>query len=57
MIPFSDYTKVSLDETGHYFNVSLSGFMPERFYKMIFKVILDGQTQYFDTDSQFKVVK
>lgn len=57
MIPFSDYTKVSLDSRGHYFDVSLSGFMPERFYKLIFKIVLDGQIQYFDTDSQFKVVK
>jgi len=57
MIPFSNYTKVSLDSTGHFFNVSLSGFMPERFYKIIFKIVLNGEIQYFDPDSQFKVVK
>ena len=57
MIPFSDYTKISVDETGHYFDVSLSGFMPERFYKTLFKVVMDGETQYFDSDNQFKVVK
>ena len=57
MIPFSDYKKISLGETGHYFDVSLSGFMPERFYKILFKVIIDGETQYVEPDSQFKVVK
>lgn len=57
MIPFSDYTKVSLDSTGHYFDVSLSGFMPERFYKIIFKYTENGVDQYIDKNSQFKVVK
>jgi len=31
--------------------------MPERFYKTLFKVVMDGETQYFDSDNQFKVVK
>ena len=57
MIPFSDYTKVSLDSTGHFFDVSLSGFMPERFYKVIFKYTENGVDQYIDKNSQFKVVK
>jgi len=58
MIPFSEYTKVSLDSTGHFFNVSLSGFMPERFYKILFKYIDENNVErYFDKNSQFKVVK
>ena len=58
MVPFSDYTKVSLNSEGHFFDVSLSGFMPERFYKIIFKYIdIDGTEQYIDTNTQFKVVK
>jgi hypothetical protein len=57
MIPFSDYTRLSLDVTGHYFDMFLSGFMPERFYKIIFKATIDEAIQYFDSDNQFKVVK
>ena len=58
MVPFSDYTKVSLNSNGHFFNVSLSGFMPERFYKIVFKYIDDdGAEQYIDTNNQFKIVK
>lgn len=57
IIPFSDYTNVSLDSNGHYFDASLSGFMPERFYKIIFKYTENGVDQYIDKNSQFKVVK
>ena len=57
MIPFSDYTRISLDGVGHYFDTTLSGFMPERFYKIMFKVTIDGTIQYIDHVSQFKVVK
>jgi hypothetical protein len=57
MVPFSDYTKISLDGIGHYFDVPLSGFMPERFYNIIFKSTINGSVQYFEPDSQFKIVK
>jgi len=57
IIPFSDYTNVSLGPQGHYFDLSLSGFMPERFYKIILKYTENGVDQYFDKNSQFKVVK
>ncbi len=58
IIPFSDYTNISLDSTGHFFNASLSGFMPERFYKILFQYTdVNGAIQYFDTKTQFKVIK
>lgn len=57
IIPFSEYTKVSVDSTGCYFNICLSGFMPERFYKIIFKYVNNGTEQFFDNDNQFKLVK
>jgi hypothetical protein len=58
MVPFSEYNKVSLGNQGHFFKLNLSGFMPERFYKIVFKVILtDGSELYFDNNFVFKVVK
>lgn len=57
LIPFSDYTKVSLDGKGHFFNLSLSGFLPERYYRIVFKLDYDETEQFFDDDYIFKVVK
>lgn len=57
IIPFSEYTKVSLDSQGHYFDISTSGFMPERFYKVLFKYTADLNEQFFDENHTFKVVR
>lgn len=57
IIPFDDYTKVSCGLNGNYFDVNLNGFMPERFYRMIFKVVFDGIDTYFDKNYIFKVTK
>jgi hypothetical protein len=57
IIPFSNYTKVNCDLFGNYFDVIFSGMMPERFYKLLFKVTFDGVDSYFDNNYIFKVVK
>jgi hypothetical protein len=57
IIPFSDYTKVSCDTEGNFFDLNLNGFMPERFYKIIFKVTFNDVDSYFDNQYIFKVVK
>ncbi len=57
LIPFSNYTKVSLNSEGHYFDVNTIGLMPERFYKIIFKSTIDSVDTYFDNQYVFKVVK
>jgi hypothetical protein len=57
LVPFSKYSKVSCDSKGHYFNLYTSGYMPERFYKITFKIISDNSELYFDNNYVFKVVK
>ncbi len=51
------YTKVSCDNTSNYIYIDMNGFMPERYYRLQFK-IKDGFTeQYIDDDVYFKVVR
>ena len=57
IIPFSQYTKIGCDSLGNYFDLNLNGFMPNRFYRIIFKVTLDGSDSYFDNNYIFKVIK
>jgi hypothetical protein len=58
IIPYDDiYTKVSCDSTSNYIYIDMNGFMPERYYRLQFK-IKDGFTeQYVDDDVYFKVVR
>jgi hypothetical protein len=57
IIPFSDYSKISCDENGNYINLNLSNWEADRTYKIEFKVTIDGNTQYFDDDITFRIVK
>lgn len=42
VIPFDDEgTKISIDSQGNYFNINFNAFLPERFYKIVLKVITD----------------
>jgi hypothetical protein len=50
------YTQISSDEKGNYFDVYMSGLEPERYYKILIKVILNGSTKIFDDDYYFKIV-
>ena len=46
IVPFSDYTKLSHDSAGHYFDQWLNTFEPGRYYKVLFKLKYnDGQEQ------------
>ena len=58
IIPYDDiYTKVSCDNTSNYIYIDMNGFMPERYYRLQFK-IKDGFTEQFvDDDVYFKVVR
>ena len=58
-IPFSDdYTKVSCDSTGNYFNLWMDGLQPERYYRFVFKIVRSGGIiEYFDNNFTFKVVR
>jgi len=58
IIPFDDiYNKVSCDSTSNFIYVDMNSFMPERYYRLEFK-IKDGITeQYIDDQIYFKVVR
>ncbi len=57
IIPFSEYSKLSCDSDGNYFNINFSNWEANRFYKLEFKVEQNGSVQYFDTDLIFNLEK
>jgi hypothetical protein len=57
IIPFSNFSKISCDSNGNYINLNLSNWEADRTYKIEFKVTIDGNTQYFDNDITFRIVK
>tara|TARA_Y100001938_G_scaffold150087_2_gene239552 strand:- start:1178 stop:1522 length:345 start_codon:yes stop_codon:yes gene_type:complete len=57
LIPFDDYTKLSCDANGNFFDLWMDSFQPERFYKIVYKVTYDNTTKYFDNDFSFKIVR
>jgi hypothetical protein len=56
IVPFSDYTKLSCDDSGNYFNLNLSNWEVDRVYKIEFKVTIDGTSYFFDDDYTFSLV-
>ena len=52
----TNYTKISADEQGNYFNIYMSGLEPERYFKILIKTILDGETLILDDEYYFKVI-
>jgi hypothetical protein len=60
LIPFDNTaTKISCDSDGNYFDVWMNAFMPERFYKFVFKIEKAGglDTQFYDNGYYFKLVR
>ena len=56
IVPFSEYTSISCDTSGMYFNQWLDGFYPDRVYKILLKLKTnDSQEQIFDEDFEFIV--
>jgi len=56
IVPFSEYTSISCDASGMYFNQWLDGFYPDRVYKIQLKLKTDdSQEQIFDDDFEFIV--
>jgi hypothetical protein len=56
MVPFSQYTSMSLDTESNYFIQWLNGFAPDRVYKILYKLKYDdGQEQIFDDNFEFIV--
>lgn len=52
-----EFTKVSCDEKGPYFDVYMDGFQPERFYRILIKTVLDGSDVIINNENVFKVVR
>ena len=52
----NNYTQISSDSNGNYFDVYMSGLEPERYYKVIIKTELNGSTILFDDNYYFKVI-
>ena len=52
----NQYTQISSDERGNYFDVYMSGLEPERYYKILIKTLINGSTLILDDDYYFKIV-
>ena len=57
VIPFSDYSQISVDYTGSFFDLYLNGIEPERIYRILFKVSQSNLETIYDKDYSFKVVR
>jgi hypothetical protein len=53
----TQFTKVSCDATGPFFDVYMDGLQPERYYRILVKTELDGSTTVVDGQNIFKVVR
>lgn len=58
LVPFdTEHTKISCDANGNYFNLWMDQFEPERYYKILFKVIDDeGYERVFANRYMFEVI-
>jgi hypothetical protein len=52
----TNYTQISSDGTGNYFDVYMSGLEPERYYKILIKTTIQGSTIIYDDSYYFKVI-
>lgn len=50
------YTKISADTKSNFFTLYMNGLEPERYYQLLFKVILDGETIILDDNYYFKII-
>jgi hypothetical protein len=58
IIPFdTNYTKLSADSEGMYFDLHMEGFQPERYYKLMFRVDNSDGINIHDEDYSFKIVR
>ena len=58
IIPYDNiYTKVSCDTTSNFIHMDMSGLMPERYYRLEFKVVDGFIEEHIEDDFFFKVVR
>lgn len=53
----TQFTKISCDSNGPFFDVYMDGLQPERYYRILVKTTLDGSTTVIDNQNVFKVVR
>jgi hypothetical protein len=57
VVNFDDnYTQISSNTNGNYFDVYMSGLEPERYYSILIKTNINGSTKIFDDNYYFKVI-
>jgi hypothetical protein len=55
---YNEYTKISCDSNGNYFDLYMNGLQPERYYKILIKSSFqDGTTTVYDNNYTFKINK
>jgi len=58
VIPYdSQYTKISCDSTSNFISIDMTGLMPERYYRLAFKVVSGFYEEFIEDDLFFKVVR
>ena len=57
VIGFGEYSKISCDIHGSYYDIWLDSFQPERYYKVQYRVKLGGQIKFYDNNQTFKVTR
>ena len=58
IIPFdNNFTKISNDAESSFFKIYMKGLQPERYYRILFKLEENTETQIFDNNYFFKVVR
>ena len=57
IIPFSNYSKISCDESGNYVQLDFTNWEADRTYRIEFKITFNNGDVYFDNDITFSVVK
>ena len=55
VIDFDDYTKLSCDGAIHYFRLDTTGLPVERYYRILIKTEINGETIIFDNGNIFKI--
>ena len=52
----TQYTQISADSENSYFILYMNGLEPERYYSILIKTTIDGETVIFDDKLYFKIV-
>ena len=54
----TSYTKISANNDGNYFTIYMDGLEPERYYQLLVKTVIDGETLVIeDEGNYFKIVR